>query len=155
MAVSKLTHASTNIFMEQSFNDCLCNLGSTGTLASPTAPSCTFPTPFPANPTCRLGLPVPAGTPGTHTRDTHGNIHCSSHLPTTLPTRAPALGPPEQTCAASRAAAFCPPRCLAVSRGHFNSKPLLTVLLSEQKVPNTRLQLCRDQGHTAASTQPC
>lgn len=69
MAVSKLTHATTNIFMEQSFNDCLCNLGSTGTLASNTAPSSTFPTPFPANPTCRLGLPVPADCPaqlGSH-----------------------------------------------------------------------------------------
>lgn len=69
MAVSKLTHATANIFMEQSFNDCLCNLGSTGTLVSNTAPSSTFPTPFPANPTFRLGLPMPAGSPaqlGSH-----------------------------------------------------------------------------------------
>lgn len=42
MAASKLTHAIGNIFMEPSFNACLCSLGSTVTLASRTALSNAF-----------------------------------------------------------------------------------------------------------------
>lgn len=59
MAATKLTHATGNIFMEQSFNDCLYSLGSTVTLASSTALSNVFS--FSSRPSPRAGLPVPTG----------------------------------------------------------------------------------------------
>lgn len=59
MAVSKLTHATGNIFMEQSFNDCLYNLGSIVTLASSTASSNVFS--FSSRPSLCAGLLVPTG----------------------------------------------------------------------------------------------
>lgn len=110
MAVSKLTHATANIFMEQSFNDCLCDLGSTETLASSTAPSSTFPTPFPAKPACRFGLPVPAGSSaqlGSHKTSMGTSMSPATFPPYFLPVL-PTLGPPGQTSPTSRAAAFCP-----------------------------------------------
>lgn len=124
MAVSKLTHATANIFMEQSLNDCLCNLGSTRTLVSEAAPSSIFPTPFPAN-------LVPAGSPaqlGSHQEQEHQLLQdfppsYQSSLHWGLQSSPLHLQ--------SRSISSLPSRCLPVSQGLLNTEPLLTILPSE------------------------
>lgn len=136
MAVSKLTHAKADTFMEQSFTDCLCNPGSTGTLASNTAPSSTFPTLLfqTTQPAGLASQCLQAALPNwAATRNTHRNMHHSSHLPTILPTSLPYTGTSRTNLSGLQSSSILslPSRCLEVSQGHLNTKPLLTILLSE------------------------
>lgn len=146
-AVSKLTHATGNRFMEQSFNDCLYNLGSIVTLASNTALSNVFS--FSSRASLCAGLPVPTGRAaqlGSHQdppplllltgslsvpKSRDGSTHHSSHLPTTHDTSpsCAAISRTSLPCPQNSGVSSLPLKRPAVSRRQLKAKPLPTVIL--------------------------
>lgn len=146
MAATKLTHATGNIFMEQSSNDCLYSLGSTVTLASSTALSNVFSFSSDqarvlvsrcqrAEPPCRAvtsSLHLCHCRPGLSWWPSHqaqgkdGNRHCSSCCPTTLHASPPCavVSRTNLRCLHNSSISPLPSQHLAVSQRHLHTKPL-------------------------------